>query len=367
MRKTEQLMSKSQHLVVSISAHGFGHVALTAPILNLLGRRHPGLALTVRSSVPLPHLQSRIHVPFTHLQSAGDIGMLMASALEVDVQRSRTAYLEFHSDWDRRVDEEARLLDELKADLVFSNVGYLPLAGAQRAGMPNIALCSLNWADIYRHYCGADAIAGQIHACYAGADAFLRATPGMAMDDPATTGLKNLVPVEPIADTGRNRRSEIDRHLRLCGDEKLVLVSMGGVATRLPIERWPRIEGVRYLVPQAWHAQHPDAIAIETIPVSFPELLTSVDALLCKPGYGSFVEAACSGIPVLYVDRPDWPESPALTDWLMQNGVCCEVLRRDAESGELGVSLQRIWQRRPPLVTATGAAQAADFLAKRLY
>ena len=360
-------MHKSPHLVVSISAHGFGHVALTAPILNLLGKRFPGLAVTVRSAVPLAHLKSRIHVPFTHLQSAGDIGMLMKSALEVDVQRSLAAYREFHSDWDRRVDEEALLLDELKADLVYSNVGYLPLAGAQRAGMPNIALCSLNWADIYRHYCGADEIAQQIHACYAGADAFFRATPGMAMNDPATTGLRNLVPVAPIADTGRNRRIEIDRHLQLCGDEKLVLVSMGGVATRLPIERWPRTGRLRYLVPTTWNAQHPDAIAIETIPVSFPELLSSVDALLCKPGYGSFVEAACSGIPVLYVNRPDWPESPALIEWLMQNGVCCEVIRQDAETGDFNESLQRIWQRRPAPVAATGAGQAADFLASRLY
>jgi len=39
----------------------------------------------------------------------------------------------FHADWDARVSAEARLLRELGADMVFSNVGYLPLAGAQRA------------------------------------------------------------------------------------------------------------------------------------------------------------------------------------------------------------------------------------------
>jgi len=40
------------HLVVSISCHGFGHVAQTAPILNLLHERMPHLRLTVRSAVP---------------------------------------------------------------------------------------------------------------------------------------------------------------------------------------------------------------------------------------------------------------------------------------------------------------------------
>jgi hypothetical protein len=153
------------HLVVSISGHGFGHVAQTAPILNLLHRHLPQLRLTVRSAVPLAHLRSRIHAPFTHLSSEGDIGMVMSSALDVHAGESRAAYRAFHADWDARVAEEARLLRELDADMVFSNVGYLPLAGAQRAGIANAALCSLNWADIYRHYCSDDAIAAQIHAC----------------------------------------------------------------------------------------------------------------------------------------------------------------------------------------------------------
>ncbi|HEY8887759.1 MAG TPA: hypothetical protein VIM35_04665, partial [Gallionella sp.] len=117
------------HLVVSISGHGFGHVAQTAPILNLLHRLHPKLRLTVRSAVPVAHLRSRIHVPFTHLPSAGDIGMMMSSALDVLSQESRAAYRAFHADWDARVADEARLLRKLGADMVFSNVGYLPLAG----------------------------------------------------------------------------------------------------------------------------------------------------------------------------------------------------------------------------------------------
>jgi hypothetical protein len=123
------------HLVVSISGHGFGHVAQTAPVLNLLHERAPELRLTVRSSVPLAHLRSRIHVPFEHLPSEGDIGMVMSSALDVRTEESVARYRAFHADWDTRVDSEARLLHDLGADMVFSNVGYLPVAGAQRAGI----------------------------------------------------------------------------------------------------------------------------------------------------------------------------------------------------------------------------------------
>jgi UDP:flavonoid glycosyltransferase YjiC (YdhE family) len=368
------------HLVVSISGHGFGHVAQTAPVLNALHQMMPQLRLTVRSTVPLAHLRSRIKAPFIHLPSEGDIGMAMSSAVDVCVEESRAAYRAFHAGWEGRIAEEARLLRDLGTDMVLSNTGYLPLAGAQQAGIPNAALCSLNWFDIYRHYCGDasdsihaypstgsgrtvdEIIAAQIHACYANADAFLRIAPGLAMEH-----LPNIVPIAPIAAVGHNRRDEIDRHLKLSKQEKLVLVSLGGIAGRLPIERWPRIGGVRWLVQQDWQVEHPDAIAIESLPMDFSDLLASSDALICKPGYGSFVEAACSGTPVLYVSRADWPETHALAEWLRQHGLCREISRDALEQGNFAGELKEICDApRPNPVIPEGAGQAANWVAERL-
>ncbi|MDD4963770.1 MAG: hypothetical protein PHI11_07630 [Gallionella sp.] len=355
-------MSRPPHLVVSISGHGFGHVAQTAPILNALHARCPAIRITVRTTVPIAHLRSRIHAPFTHLLSQGDIGMVMVSATEVDVAKSRVAYQHFHRDWEAKVSAEAALLRELEADLVFSNVGYLPLAGAQRSGIANVALCSLNWADIYRHTCGEDQIAQQIQACYARADAFLRTTPSMAMAD-----LPNRLAVAPIADIGTNRRDELNQLLNLSPDEKLVLVSLGGIASRLPIEQWPRIAGVRWLVQRAWQVDHPDAIVFDDLPMSFSDVLASSDALLTKPGYGSFVEATASGVPILYAPRPDWPESPALIAWLQRHGVCREVAPTALQHGDLTASLVEIWATpRPVPIIPTGAAQVAEWIAAKI-
>ena len=349
------------HLVVSISGHGYGHVAQTAPILNHLYDRMPELRITVRTSVPFDYLRTRIRAPFDLLSSEGDIGMVMSSALDVDVERSRAAYRDFHAGWDCRVAEEANLLCDLNADLVFSNVGYLPLAGAQRAGIPNVSLCSLNWVDIYQHYCGEDSVSAQIYSCYADADNFLRVTPGMEMSD-----LPNLVSVSPIAEIGRNRRDELNRHLNVSDDVKLVLVSMGGIASRLPLEFWPRIEGVRWLVQENWQADHPDAIALESLPLGFSDLLASCDVLLCKPGYGSFVEAACSNVPVLFASRADWPESSALVEWLKIHGRCLEVTRQVLEQGDVEAALNEIWQMPPGVQVVTdGAEQVAEWLMKK--
>ncbi len=349
------------HLVVSISGHGFGHVAQTAPVLNQLHRLLPELRITLRSAVPLAHLQSRIIAPFEHLRSEGDIGMLMSSAIDVLADESRAAYRNFHRNWAARVAAEATLLKDLCADLVLSNVGYLPLAGAQHASIPTAALCSLNWFDIYRHYCGEDEISAVMGEAYAGADVFFRATPGMEMNS-----LGNVIAVEPIADVGRNRRDELNHQLGLSAQGILVLVSLGGIASRLPMEHWPRIDGVRWLVQRSWQVDRPDAITLESLPLSFSDVLASCDVLLTKPGYGSFVEATASGVPVLYVSRADWPESAALTTWLQAHGNASEISREQLDRGALVEPLQDLLTHKRRVIQPSGATKIAEWLATRL-
>jgi UDP:flavonoid glycosyltransferase YjiC (YdhE family) len=350
------------HLLVYISGHGFGHVAQTAPVLNRLRQLLPELRLTICSTAPAAHLQSRILGEFTHLSRAVDFGMVMASALDVLAQESLHAYREFHRDWDARVVCEAEHIAALKPDAVLSNVAYLPLAAARQAGVPCAAMCSLNWADIFAHYCGgmsgAAEILQQMRDAYASADAFLRVTPGMVMAD-----LPNLRPIDPIARLGTNHRAGIGRRLGLKNNEKLVLISMGGIATRLPMESWPEIENVRWLVQADWEVSRADVSTLESLSMDFTDVLASCDALLCKPGYGSFAEAACNGVPVLYVSRHDWPEEACLVEWLAQHGRCVEVGRKQLEEGDLHDALAELFgQPRTDAVEPRGIDQAADYL-----
>ena len=61
-------------------------------------------------------------------------------------------------------------------------------------------------------------------------------------------------PVGPVATRGRR----VDLGL---GGERGVLVALGGIAHHLPVDDWPRLPGVRWLVASHWQCTHPDAIA----------------------------------------------------------------------------------------------------------
>ena len=352
----------SPHLLVDLSYHGFGHIAQTAPVVNALAGRLPALRVTLRSGAPREVLARRFRCDFTLIGQALDFGMVMADAMAVRTQESAAAYRDFHRGWTGRVAREAEKMAALAPDLLFANVPYLSLAAAARAGIPAVALCSLNWADIYAHYCHgrpeAEQIHGQILAAYNSAACFLRPQPAMAM-----ANLANTREVGPIARQGRNRRGDIDARLGLPPGNKLVLIAMGGMAFRLPLEGWPRIAGVRWVVQSSWRVRHPDAVTLESLGMDFTDVLASCDALLTKPGYGSFAEAACNGIPVLYLDRKDWPEAPHLTDWLKRLGRCLEVERAALERGEIAAALEALWALPPAQpVRPEGIEQAADCL-----
>ncbi len=355
-----------KHLLVDISAHGYGHIAQTAPVVNELARRIPGLRITLRSAAPTAFLKQRFHCEFRHIPAALDFGMAMVDAVEVDVARSLAAYREYHKDWGDKV---ARAADEMRAlqpDLLFANVPYLSLAAAQAAKVPAVAMCCLNWADIYRHYAPDDtdsrAIHDQILAAYNSAEAFLKVRPTMPMPD-----LRNALEIESIAQLGHNQRGRIMVQCGVKGGERLVLVAMGGIDYRLSLEHWPRLPGVRWLVPQAWHVGREDMVGFESLGMSFSDVLASVDAVLTKPGYGTFAEAACASVPVLYVSRGEWPEQPYLVEWLQEFGVCREVTSEQLIRGDLSEALQQLWdQPMPEAPIAGGAVEAAVILARYL-
>jgi len=347
------------HLFADISSHGFGHLAITAPVLNAVAEIVPDLRLTVRCGLPAAKLRQRIRAPFEHIAAASDFGYVMIDATHIDLAASAAAYRHAHADWPARVAAEAAFLAALAPDLVLSNVSCLPLAGAARAGIPALALCSLNWADLFAHFFGHHDWAATIHAemlaAYRSAREFLRVTPGMPM-----TALDNRHAIGPIAATGR-------RHdLGLNGD-KAVLIAMGGIAHQLPVERWPRVPGVRWLVAADWRCTHPDAIAYESFALNFTDLLCSVDAIVTKPGYGTFTEAAANGTPVLYQRRDDWPEQECLIEWLQRNAQCLEIPADCLHSGTLAESLAALWgqtaMHRPSL---TGAGDAVTALCRHL-
>ena len=354
------------HLFVDISSHGFGHLAQAAPILNALAALRPELKLTVRCGLPEEKIRTRLRCAFTHIAGSSDFGFVMHDAVRIDLEATASAYRAQHAQWAQRVADEAALLGRLQPDLVLTDVAYLPLAGAARLGIPSLAMCSLNWAGLFAHYFGhhdwAAPIYAEMLAAYRSAECFLRLTPAMDMPE-----LPKQHAIAPVAALGVDRRKELAERLNAPAKEKRVLIAFGGFERDLAPGLWPQRDGLRWLVPRSWPVQRADMSAFEPLGLHFTDLLCSVHAVVTKPGYGTFTEAACNGVPVLYVRREDWPEQDCLIDWLHHHARCAEVSEAELRDGRVHATLAALWQQPAiPAPEPTGALEAAYFLAERL-
>lgn len=356
----------SSHLVVAVSAHGFGHIGQTAPVVHALKWRRPNLKITVRSAAPNFKICERFGREVEQQNIGTDVGIIQVNALEIQIEQTATTYQVFHNAWSDRIASEAQALTALHPDLVLANIPYLCVTAAVHAGIPAVALCSLNWADIYRYYYEnrrpeADRIIDEMLSAYNAAERFLQPEPRMPME-----GITNGLSIGPIAQLGRPQRERIAQAIGATQEDRLVMISLGGMDVRLPVEHWPDLSGLHLIVPQSWRVKHPRISALETIGMPFADVMASCDALVCKPGYGSFVEAACLGIPVLYLDRPDWPEVPYLVQWLEKHGRCLHLQSQHLEQGSIRQLLTALWSVPPKPVTPSGVDEAADYLANFL-
>ena len=122
-----------------------------------------------------------------------------------------------------RVSDAAVQLASLEPTLLLSNVPYLSIAAASKVGVPAIAMSSLNWADVFYHYCGhlpgAKAIWQQMADVYAAARTFLQLTPAMAMPS-----IRNGQGLGPVALLGRDRRVELRQRFGWDADDIIALL-----------------------------------------------------------------------------------------------------------------------------------------------
>ena len=350
------------HLLLAVTAHGYGHLAQSAPVVAALTRRVPGLRVTLQGDVDPGFARARLPPGFNHVRESADPVLLMDGPLVVRWQESLAAYARFESEYDRHLERQLDGLRRLAPDLVLSDIPWLPLDAAQRLGIPAVGLCSLTWYDILRESPVRArvpaALLERMRAIYSAADLFIRPAPAMPM-----AWLPNARDVGPIARRQPDRGAELRGRLGVPADRPLALMQFGGFAGFDPLQDWPEQDQVHWVVQDLQGQRRRDAAALADLGLNLLDLLGSFDLVLTKPGYGSYAEAACNGVPVLHAPRNDWPEATPLNDWIRRQVPTREVSLADLQAGRLATPIAELLAAgRPVPVEPTGIEASADLL-----
>lgn len=355
---------RSPHILLALSPHGYGHGAMTAPILAELTARLPGRRLTIQTRLPNDWLQSRYGPDFTLIDELPDFGLVMHDANSVDVQASLDRYDALFARLPAIVAAETDRIARLQPDLVLANIPFVTIIAARRADVPVVALSSLNWADILENYAGGAAMdhVAAMRRAYQEADLFLRMEPGLPVE-----WLPDAIGVGPAVRAGIPMPGKARAALGVSAGTRLGLLAFGGMDAGIDAASIAAHPDWHSILGQGSAPDRPDMSDLSALEMGFSDLIASVDAIVTKPGYGMFTEAAANGRPFLYLERPDWPETPYLVAWARRHVPCAQIARGALSSLDLPARLDALLQdtfRNAP--SLTGAADSAEHILRLL-
>ncbi|MHB8809346.1 MAG: hypothetical protein ACYC9M_04960 [Desulfobulbaceae bacterium] len=345
-----------------ISAHGFGHAARTAAVIQALAALTP-VHCTVVSQVPPWFFRSCLPCPFTQYSWQADVGLVQLSAFREDLPATLRELSRFYPLSQERVSRVAEVF--ARCDLVLCDIAPLGIAAARQAGIPSVLLENFTWDWLYEGYleqwAGFRPFLPLLRDLNQQADYHIQATPNCA---PGPCDLQ----AGPIARRIRRSREEIRQKLGLADGQRLVLISMGGLGMSGISLQLPDDDGnIFYLVAgQGGEARMQEHVRF--LPpdsgLEHPDLVAASDAVIGKAGYSTLAEVYRAQVPFAYIRRHGFPESEALVSFIRQEMAGLEIAEQElANNGLAGRIPDLLALVPPPSRLPDGASQCAAFLA----
>ncbi len=337
-----------------ISGHGLGHATRDIETLHALLARAPDARIVVRTSAPA-WIFDRTAPPGIDLQPAVvDAGVVELDDVTVDEAATVREAQRFYATFERRVDDEARVLTALRPDVVVGDIPPLAFAAAARAGVRSLALGNFTWDWIYAGYDAMHRDAPDVLPAIRGA--YGMATRALRL--PFHGGFDAMrsvtVDVPLIARTSTADRADTRRRLGIPDDRPAIVASFDRFGLDLPRDALARAD--RFTLVDSSFA------ALDAHRLQYKDLIAAADIVVSKPGYGIASECASNGTALLYTLRTGFREYGLLVDEMPRVLRCRFLPPDDLAAGRWQPAIDALLRQPPPAARprADGAAVVAQ-------
>ncbi len=345
-----------------ISPHGYGHATRTIALLQSLRKLFPDLKARLFTSAP-ESMFSSTEITCSYHRLVTDVGLAQHDAFNENRAETISRLAELLPFSDTLIKQCAELCRGCQ--LIICDISCLGILVGKAATIPSILVENFTWDWIYKKMgpdSGLEPFIDYFSGLYELADYRIQTSP---VCTPRPCDLH----CEPMA-----RRPERPRGLTRAslgaGDQKIVLVSMGGVALDLPfIDQLGKHREYLFLLA----GQREDRYIGQNIrllgPDSglfHPDLINGADLLICKSGYSTIAECLQTTTPICCVARERFAESEVLENFVKKemNGTVIDA--RNFFNGDWLLQLDNLVLNRHPAAEINGADQAADFISSLL-
>ena len=300
-----------------ITAHGYGHGARSCDVLRALHRLCPEQPVFVTTDLPRDFLNSRL-ADCTNLifrSGAFDVGLVQKDSLQSDLFRTLEKLEALYNRETELIEQERHFITGNDVAVVAADIPAIPLAAAQRAGVPNMAVGNFSWDWIYAEYAKDNPrwefFVNKFRGVYVKTDLLLRLPFAPAMEQ-----FPNRKDVPLLASPGTAQREKLATLTGADVHKSWILLSF----TSLDLN-YQALEKIRALSDQyeffcvePLQFKNSCIHSISRDAVAFADILASCDVVISKPGFGLVSECIVNRKPLIYADRGDFAEYPYLVD-----------------------------------------------------
>jgi UDP:flavonoid glycosyltransferase YjiC (YdhE family) len=296
-----------------ISPHGFGHAARAAAIMAALHKADSAFHFEIFTRVPRWFFADSLSGSFAYHSLLTDVGLVQETALREDLTKTLERLNVFLPFDQERVAALASRTKRLDCRLIVCDIAPLGIAVAQAAGIPSVLVENFTWDWIYAGYRRAEARLGKhiayLRDVFASADYHIQTEPICRYRDADLRA-------PPVSREPRATRRQVREKLGIPRRAPAVLVTMGGVPGRYAfLERLREQRGVYFVIPGgSLRARTRGNLALLPHYSDFyhPDLVNACDVVVGKLGYSTVAEVYRAGVPLLYVPRARFRESPVV-------------------------------------------------------
>ena len=327
-----------------ISPHGFGHASRAAAVMSAFHNVEPSVHFEIFTLAPNWFFEQSLKTSYTYHQVKTDTGVIQKSALVEDLEAT---LLDLKTIYPLRQDEVGRLADiiiQTGCEAIFCDIAPMGIAVARQAGIPSVLIENFTWDWIYEGYLEEESrfsnITLYLKKLFKQADLHIQTDPLCEIDNNADLF------AQPASRKPRSPASEIRSALEVPDNQKVVLITMGGIPENYDFLSILKKENlIRFIIPGNYcHALTDNNITVLPHHSQFyhPDLVNACDAVVGKLGYSTIAEIFHAGIPMLYLSRPRFRESPSLVRFVESHIPCAHIPTEELNKGNWLADLHKL-------------------------
>lgn len=348
------------HIAYFITSHGYGHGVRATAIANCFSA---DIQITFRTLLPERFFSEELNRQYSILEAHYDCGCLQSDGVTVDIGATLDCYRKIAHKNRENLQKEINWCTAQKVDLIVSDITPFAFEIAKYSNIPSVAVTNFTWYDIYAQYLGSSPsfkpYLEEILKQYSYANLLIALQPSMDMN---FFHKKTEVPV--TGRIGRKRNDDIMSYYGIDRNKKLGLIYTGDFG--MSYANWQKLDSFSnweflglYQLPTSPSNFH----FMDQKIFPYQDLVSSVDCVISKIGYGVVSECFLNGTPLIYLPRKHFAEYPVLEKAVQKWGMGYCLSQEQYYSLQWNDALNNVAQKgKCPSINFSGAPVAAELI-----